>query len=369
VPPEVPAADAAPAPLTWCLLGHKAGDNAQLRALAGALPWPCEEKRIFARRWELLPHMALRVTLAGIYREASSSLAHPWPDLVLTAGRRNEPVARWIRRHAGGRTKLVHVGRPWASLDSWDLIVTTPQYNLPERPNVLHNTLPLCDLATADLAADGAELAPRVAALPRPFIAVLMGGDSGRYVFTAAKGARLGRLATRLAAANGGSLLVTNSARTPDAAYRAFTESLTGPHVLHRWSAGGNNPYRGYLALADAFIVTGESMSMLTEAQTRGKPLYIFDMGDGDTPWWRLPHGWRYKPLSHRLAMRLGPARMRRDVGRIQEALVSAGAAHWLDEDSAGVRLAGVAGEAEGAAIAARDLARAATAVRRLFDA
>ena len=69
-------------------------------------------------------------------------------------------------------------------------------------------------------------------------------------------------------------------------------------------------------------------------ASSTGKPLYLFDVGDGAVPWWRLAHNYRYKPMSHHLAMALGPRRMRRDVGRIQTALVDSGQAEWLAEDS-----------------------------------
>ena len=67
----MPAAETPPqsAPRTWCLLGRKAGDNAQVTALADALGWPWEPRHIAARAWELLPHLSLRVTLAGIDRE------------------------------------------------------------------------------------------------------------------------------------------------------------------------------------------------------------------------------------------------------------------------------------------------------------
>ncbi len=65
------------------------------------------------------------------------------------------------------------------------------------------------------------------------------------------------------------------------------------------------------------------------------KPLYIFDMGDGDRSWWKLRHNYRYKPLSHRLGMGLGPERMRRDVGKIQQELIDTGDAVWLDEPGA----------------------------------
>ena len=62
-------------PIVWCLLGAKAGDNTQVLALADALGYPRQEKRIVARPWELLTHLSLRVGLAGIDRRASSPLA------------------------------------------------------------------------------------------------------------------------------------------------------------------------------------------------------------------------------------------------------------------------------------------------------
>jgi mitochondrial fission protein ELM1 len=320
-------------PRVWLLLGPKAGDNTQVKALADELGWDTASKFVVARRWELLTHLALRVTLAGIDRAASSDLLAPWPDLVITAGRRNEPVARWIAAQSGGRCRLVQFGRPWAPLNSYDLIVTTPQYFLPDQSNIIHNKLPLHRLGAQDLEAEEAAMASKVSNLPRPVIAVLVGGDSGRFVFTAAKGAALGQACSDLARKQAGSLLVIGSPRTPPAVFTALRNSLQGcPHESWAWGDPGSNPYHAALALADQFVVTGESMSMLSEASAMGRPLHIFDVGDGDTPWWTRPHNYRYKPLSHRLAMTLGPQRMRRDIGNIQQALVGAGAAVWLGD-------------------------------------
>jgi uncharacterized protein len=360
----------------WCLLGRKAGDNTQVRALAGELGWGYEEKHIVAQPWELLCHLGGGVTLAGIDRSRSSALAAPWPDIVISAGRRNEPVARWIGRQSGGRTRLVHIGRPWAPLLAWDLVVTTPQYFLPGQANIVHNTLPLHLVSGEEMESAAEQWRPRVAGLPRPWVAVLMGGDSGRFVMTPGKGLRLGMLARDFALAAGGSLLVTDSPRTPRAAGDALQAQLQVPHLCYRWGSGSDNPYRGLLALADAFIVTGESMSMLGEAADTGRPLYIFDVGDGAARWWSLPHSYRYKPLSHRLAMRIAPLRMRRDVGNIQRALVDAGRAQWLAPgmiDQAALALKElVAGNpvpvTEGS-IGREDLQRAAAAVRRLVPA
>ncbi len=354
----------------WCLLGRKAGDNTQVLALARELGFGYIEKTIVARPWELLTHLGLHATLAGIERANSSPLDAPWPDLVISAGRRNEPVARWIKQQSGGRTRLVHIGRPWAPLSTWDLVVTTPQYFLPQQDNILHNTLPLHRMPAVELASAAERLRPQIVDLPRPWIVVLMGGDSGRFVMTAEKGARLGALANNLATVAGGALLVTDSPRTPGPAGDALQAQLMAPHFCYRWGDAGDNPYRGLLALADAFVVTGESMSMLGEAAAMGVPLFIFDVGDGEARWWSLAHSYRYKPLSHRLAMRFGPRRMRRDIGNIQSALVGGGRAAWLEP--ATIPPAAAVLQASDAAIpAARgatddELQRAAQAVRQL---
>ena len=351
-------------PNVWCLLGRKAGDNTQVRALAEALGFSFTEKHIAAKSWELLPHLLLKVTLAGIDRAGSSELAAPWPDLVISAGRRNEPVARWIQRQSGGRTRLVHIGRPWSPLDTWDLVVTTPQYFLPQQANIWHNRLPLHDHNAVSLQAARDRWRRALGHLPRPWVAVLVGGDSGKFVFTREKGERLGRLSQGLVQ-SGGSLLVAGSPRTPALVMDAVAAELSGPGFIYRWGEEGDNPYLGFLALADAFVVTGESMSMLGEASATGKPLYIFDVSDGKTAWWQLLHNYRYKPLSHHLAMALAPVRMRRDVGRIQQSLVEGGSASWLSETSVLEGEAPVAADGD----ASRELEETAAAVRQLVKA
>ena len=85
-----------------------------MHALATALGWPFEVRRLVFSSYELLLHAVPHPTLCGVDRRASDPLEPPWPDLVVTAGRRNELPARWVRAHADKPVKLVHVGRPWS---------------------------------------------------------------------------------------------------------------------------------------------------------------------------------------------------------------------------------------------------------------
>jgi mitochondrial fission protein ELM1 len=335
-------------PRTWVMMGHKAGDNSQILALAEGLGWPFEIRHLVYRRSELLTNLLAPLTLLGVVRRRSSPLAPPWPDLIISAGRRNEPPCRWIRARAGKRVRLVHVGRPWAAIENFDLVVTTPQYRLPERQNVLHNTTPLQRVADGRLRAAAALWAPRLSHLPRPYTAVIVGGNAGPYVLDPEAATLLGRAASAFATRQGGSLLISTSARTPRNTLPALKAAIDCPADVFRWSRdAAANPYLGYLALADSIIVTCESMSMLTEACATQKPVYMFDLhtgpenrwrvlepliGEVDTSRWRRLRRLRLQPLVFRIAFAIGPTRMTRDVRIIHRQLQAEGRAVWLGE-------------------------------------
>lgn len=260
-----------PAPRVWVLLGDKAGDNEQCLAVAEALGWPYDVKRLAYnrrfRRW----NVRLGATLTSLDRERSDPLAPPWPDLVVGVGRRSVPVARWIRRQHGDATRLVQLGRPRAPLGWFDLVVTTPQYGLPDRANVVTLALPPVRRRVPD------PVASWPTHLPRPWIALLVGGRGDPFTVDAAAAARLGRETSTLAEGLRGSLLVVTSRRTEAAAVAALAASLRAPHLLHRWSPDPpSNPYPSLLAEADRFVVTGDSMSMLADAVATGKPVALF---------------------------------------------------------------------------------------------
>ncbi|MEM9174847.1 MAG: ELM1/GtrOC1 family putative glycosyltransferase, partial [Myxococcota bacterium] len=226
----VPADGPADPPVVWLLMGNRAGDNSQVLGLGEALGWPLVEKHFEFQPWEKAVNLPWGAHLLGIKQASSTPMAAPWPDLVISAGRKNEPIARWVRERAraeeGKRTRLIHVGRPWAAPPNWDLVITTPQYRLPDDPNILHNETPLHRVTRARLDEDARKWAERVDHLPKPLIAVLCGGNSGPYPFDRASGERLAVAADALAQEFGGSLLVTTSKRTLPETTEALFEGI-----------------------------------------------------------------------------------------------------------------------------------------------
>jgi mitochondrial fission protein ELM1 len=325
-------------PKVWAVLCYREGDNSQILALANALGWPYEVKRLAYRKWGYASDVWRPTTLAGIDRAASSPLEPPWPDLVISAAMRNEPVCRWIQQQAGKRVRYVHIGRPWARLRWFDLLVTMPEFRIPDRPNVLNNGLSLCRITDGMLAEAAAAWAPRFAHLPRPHVAVLVGGYGGPYALGIDAAERLGRVASAAARREGGSLLVTTSHRTRPEAAEALAAAIDVPAHIHRWRPRApDNPYLGYLALADSFIVTCDSASMMTEACATRKPVFMFDLGPGGRDVGRLPGAGAVRPASfrcrvdglkaflYRQLIDVPPQRMTRDIRLVHRFLLESG--------------------------------------------
>ena len=313
----------------WVLLGNRHGDNRQLLAIAEALGRPYRAVPLkFGRGARLAPArwFAHRLTW-----RTDPPLVPPWPRALLAAGRKSVPAALWIRRASGGKTRLVHVNRPWAPLAWFDLVVTTPQYALPERDNVIVNLLPFVPpVAPAPLPASFAE---RAAALPRPWTAVLVGGNSRPFVLDAPTATRLAKKVNDEVRRVGGAAWVLDSPRTPAAAIAALEHGLEVPVQLVRWGRD-ENAYAALLGLADRFIVTADSASMLTEALLSGKPVTPFAL-PAHADWrWRLGAAWRGAAArapdsaARRLLDGLvgsGLVSSVRDLGHLQQRLADAG--------------------------------------------
>ncbi len=347
-------------PVIWLIDAYRAGERGQVRALsealATALGWPCRRIELEYRHHVVLPHVLGRSSVSGLTPAARELLAPPWPDLVITCGVRNEPVCRWIREQSGGHTRYLHLGRPWGPLDSFDLVVTTPQYRVPQRSNVVNNSLTLHGLDQARLASAAERWEPVFRELPRPLIAVNVGGDSGPFTFGPKAAQRLARDASALAREHGGSLLVSTSSRTNSAAAEVLEQNIDVPCHFYRWRQDDTeNPYLGMLALAAQVVVTGDSIAMLSEACATGKPVFMFDLG-GMRQGGAGDRDFRLGGFLYAILMRWFWKRLSRDITLVHEQLQGTGRASWLETGAAPLP-----------ASAADDMERTVAAVRRLL--
>lgn len=263
----------------WAVLEGRIGDDRQILALASALQGSVRIIRLSDTVPQVIAGRALNsLGLHAPWHERKYGVAE-LPDLLIAAGGRAVTLARWIKQVSRGQTRTVFLGRPWARLADFDLIVTTPQYALPDARNVQMNLLPLNHAEADRLDEAGARWGPRFAHLPRPWIGALIGGSSGSFCMTPHCAERLATRLSRLAEETGGSVLLATSARTPAECNERIARTLACPSHVHLWHASQTvNPYLGIIALADRFVVTSESASMIAEAANTGRQVELFDL-------------------------------------------------------------------------------------------
>jgi mitochondrial fission protein ELM1 len=274
---DLPAPDsivANDAPRTWLVLGEKNGDNAQVQRLAAALGWPCEVRRLRMRPEWVLGKPPVQPSLAHVDLARSDRLEPPWPDLVITVGRRLSSAGLWIRQQSGGRARLVLIGKPRRHLRRFDLIVASSEYRVARRSNLVRISLPLLRVDTEAVAAAAAAWRPRLAALPRPLIALLVGGPTKALSFDAAIARDIAERTARAAAAAGGSVYVCTSRRTSAPLIDALAAGLPPGTPLYRWREDDpENPYLALLGTADRFVTTSDSVAMMSEVVQLGHAL------------------------------------------------------------------------------------------------
>lgn len=297
----------------WIITDGKAGMDVQARGVADALGLAYEMKRVEPRGiWR---HMAPWGPVAPGERmgAAGSPFVPPWPAVAIATGRASIPYIRALRRKAGPGTFTVVLQDPKTGPGTADLI-WVPAHDKRRGANVMTTLTSPHSFTPARLAALRAAAPADIAALPRPRIAVVLGGKNAVYKFTDADDERL-ELALRSLAALGASFLVTPSRRThPRLVARVDQATATAPRIL--WSGEGANPYPDFLAHADALVVTADSVNMTGEACATGKPVYVFHPSRGSDKFRRFhqaleDHGatrplpetldqipsWEYKPL------------------------------------------------------------------------
>jgi len=247
-------------------LAEAAGLSPEMRVLQPAAPW----KWIGAKFW---PN-----PLAAV----AAAVAAPLPGLAIGCGGMAGAVLAALR---GPSTRVVQVQNPRMDISRFDLIVANHHDEL-TGPNVFVTRTALHRVTPARLAAEAGLWRDRLAPYRRPLVAVLLGGNNGRFRLDRSAGARLAADLATMAQRDKVGVVVTPSRRT-DPAVTDLIRTALAPTGGWVWDLEGDNPYFGMLALADLIVVTQDSVSMVSEAVATTAPVMVAS----------LPGKWRRQAL------------------------------------------------------------------------
>lgn len=264
----------------WALTDGRAGNEVQALGLAEAIgrlrPARIETRRIALKGWAARVPPGLSYALGARRKgwpfsglaEGQADLHWPWPDLVIGAGRRAAPIVAAIRKLHG--TAAVQILDPRIPTSAFDAVVV-PDHDALTGGNVLHASGALSRLTRAGIEAAASEWAGRIAHLIEPRLAVLIGGPSKSARFEPGDERTLVLALRTLAARHG--LMISTSRRTPETLQEKLRQEFSDTALL--WTGEGGNPYPAILGLADAVLVTEDSVNMASEAASTGLPVHV----------------------------------------------------------------------------------------------
>lgn len=258
----------------WIITEGIAGTENQCLGVAEALGVKPVVKRIALRfPWkQLSPWLPF---IPAALADNCDPIAPPFPDLIIASGRKSIGIALHVKKASGGKTFLAQLQDPRINPEYFDL-VAVPQHDPTRGDNVIVTKSSLHRVTKEKLAAEREKWREKLAYLPSPRIAVLIGGNSKAHRMTQEVTARL---IDQLSQLKGG-LMITASRRTGEENAKILRKKLTAPHIFF-WDGTGDNPYFGFLAMADYIIVTEDSVSMTSEALATGKPVYTAKLEGG----------------------------------------------------------------------------------------
>jgi uncharacterized protein len=203
----------------------------------------------------------------------SDPVRPPWPDIWIGCGRATVPLSMGVRAWSRQKTFVIQLQDPRVNPREFDLVVPPTHDNL-EGPNVV-STIGACHRVTGEGVLEALRHFPtRLEELPGPRFAVLIGGKSKRQDIGARRAQDIAEAMAQLMKRTGGTLMVTLSRRTGEAA-RLQLRARLAPHCALFYEGDGLNPYFPMLGAADAIVITADSVNMAAEAAATGKPIHV----------------------------------------------------------------------------------------------
>jgi uncharacterized protein len=254
----------------WALSDESAGNRRQAGALAAACGGHVETLVLQPRRpWRWAAPRRLPGAAAAFGTAFADRLRGPLPALAIGCGRQAALATRLLR--AAG-CPVVQILDPRLDPRHWDLVLV-PAHDRLRGDNVLVSLGSLHPVDDRWLERARHDW-PALGRLPSPRITLLLGGPTAAAPFSRHDFERLAATVTGWQRAEGGSLLVSSSRRTPDWLRAAARERFASlPGVQWHGPEDGPNPYPGLLGWADRLVVGADSANLLSEACAVGVPV------------------------------------------------------------------------------------------------
>jgi len=173
--------------------------------------------------------------------------------------------------------RFIHIQDPQCDAANYDLVIAMTHDKI-TGPNVIKTRFALHHITRDALENAHTKFSPLFAPYPKPHIAVLLGGSTNKYDFTARAMKKVITKLEQLTLKTSGALLITPSRRTGEKNIALLQSRLRANNKVYIYDGKAENPYLGLLAVSDYIIASNDSVNMMSEACATGKPVYILKL-------------------------------------------------------------------------------------------
>ena len=264
----------------WCITDGSAGMISQVTGLAMAMNLKFGRKIVKLNfPWNLMPLgilPILNITFKNLYDFKESEL----PRFIITCGRRSAYLSLYLKRKYDSKIINIHIQNPKININNFDLIIAPNHDNLFGK-NVISSTLAMNHISKELIASEMKNFEKDFKNSEDSICSIFIGGQSNNYIFDENTVKELIITLKEIKKNNLIKFVFIFSRRTNQFIIDKIKDSFIDTDNV--WLDKGRNPYIALLGYSKYIICTSDSVSMVSEAITSMKSVYIFRLKNKKT--------------------------------------------------------------------------------------
>lgn len=214
-------------------------------------------------------------------KESYDTLMKSYSDFVVSCGSGLAAVNVFMARENNAKN-IVIMNPGLAGLGKFSLAVIPRHDKPPTRKNIVMTTLAPNLIDRDSLRDQGAKLKQQIRIEKNTVVGAMIGGDNPEFTLTKEAAGKVISGLVEFCKAHDADLLVTTSRRTPKEVEALFKERLGNSKMCKLLVIANERNFEGAVAgilgLCNIVVVSGESVSMVSEAIHSGKKVVVFDL-------------------------------------------------------------------------------------------
>jgi len=199
----------------------------------------------------------------------------PYPKIIISCGKSTAYYSKMIKQKTKNKIFSIFIQKPPINLNSFDVVVS-PKHDKCKGLNVIETEGALTKINSKYIKNINKKKPPRI--LKEKFISVLIGGDSRHHKITRSILDKIIKNLKSIQEKKKIRVFILISRRTGKKDYLYLKKNLISKNFIFVLPNSKKVSYLNAISFAKAIIVTSDSVSMVTEACSTGKPAYIIDI-------------------------------------------------------------------------------------------